>query len=133
MRGALRQAVLTRGYGGINFIILNRGSAVTQTVNFNWYYGNKSNGQQWVWQVQRAPSRCSAVAPGRHVPCRCVCCMHRAECMDCALRSALHAYLLRRRSRSDQWHLLCSQHQGRGAVFPLGPRILAYSGHACNF
>ena len=43
--------MLTRGYQGINFIILNRGPAVSQTVNFNWYYGNKSNGQQWVWQV----------------------------------------------------------------------------------
>ena len=49
---ALSQAVLTRGYQGINFILLNRGGAVTQTVNFSWYYGNKSNGQQWVWQVR---------------------------------------------------------------------------------
>ncbi|KAK9834900.1 hypothetical protein WJX81_007315 [Elliptochloris bilobata] len=42
-------AILTNGYTGINFILLNRGPAVSQTISFNWYYGNKNNGQQWVF------------------------------------------------------------------------------------
>ena len=61
--------MLTRGYQGITFIILNRGSAVNQVVNFSWYYGNKSNGQQWVWQVRLSGSAAAWRHLARHALC----------------------------------------------------------------
>lgn len=60
--GAALQVIMTNSYHGMNIILLNRGyNTVAQTINISnspnsaWYWGSRSNGQLWVFQVRGRP------------------------------------------------------------------------------